>query len=166
MFFEIVIPFYMLITALLMWVVFSPFAEIENLDQWSIAKVEISDLLACFLPFAISLAIFDQLSANFAVARGFKIYLMGAIALSTLASLLAGLFIRSKIERMSPLKRMAMIGFVFPFGLPYSIVWSAPPILAVTSSTQHFLLTLAGTVLFGIILRALSIWICHGVESV
>ena len=146
------------------WAIFSPFAFIEDLQQWSFARIEITDLLALFLPFSLVLAL-----VNFTVPKDtFTVpviaLVLGAVTVLALFGLVVGLFLLAKMNRTTPAKRMTMIGVVIPLGFVLTIAWSALPLYGFGHSILHAIPATLGIPVGTLILRGLSVWVCESAE--
>ncbi len=160
---EIIVFFYMAISYMIAWAIFSPFAAIEDLRQWSFAKLETVDLLALVLPFSLGLA-----TATFVAKETFSLQtaalLLTGISIVAGSGLVLGLFLLAKMKSTTSAKRMAMIGIVLPVGFTLTIAWIGLPLYGFG---QSLLLAIPATLAIGLIaltLRGLSLWICSAIN--
>jgi len=156
---EIIVLPYMAISFAIAWAVFSPLSQIDGLDEWSFARIETADLFAVFLPISVLLAFvswtfpMDQVSVFWIVSIAI------AIVLFSLSGFVAGLFVLAKIDHVTTMKRVAIIGVILPFGSFLVLAWIALPLSALAGS---ILFALFATIAFGAatwILRRLSEWV-------
>ena len=156
---EIIVLPYMAISFAIAWAIFSPFTQIDGLDEWSFARVETSDLFAIFLPISGLLALFSWSFPVEKVSFFWFASIATVIVLFSLSGFVAGLFVLAKIDRVTTAKRVAIIGVILPFGSFLVLAWVALPLSA-----------LAGWVLFALFasiafasatwaLRCLSEWV-------
>lgn len=157
---EIIVLPYLVISFVIAWAIFSPFAKIDKVDRWHFAPVTISDLLATFLPNGL----FLSLATTSLPDDDTPVWLYGSIVLVSFllaaTSLAIGLFLLAKMLPISSLKRIAIIGVIVPLGATLTIAWVALPLWAFAYS---ILLSIPATlvlvpVTYG--LRMLSQWVC------
>lgn len=158
---EVIVLFYMAISFFIGWAIFSPFAAIEEMREWSFAKPEISDLLALFLPFSFSFSLL-----LWTVPRDVRsvelVTLFGAgVTLVSFLGLCLSLFFLAKMERMSPAKRMTMIGIVIPVGAFLTLGWISFPLYGFAKSTIFAIPATLFIPVATLILRGLSDWVCR-----
>ena len=147
------------------WAIFAPFAEVENLDEWSFAKIETSDLLATFLPISFLLATTTWLLQTDMIPPIIVAAIATSIFLFTLIAFFAGLFLLAKMNRPPSIKRMAIIGLIIPLGSFLTFAWVAVPLMAFAGSGFYSIpvtLTII-PITFG--LRAMSGWVCRNEKS-
>lgn len=152
----------MAISFAIAWVIFSPFAEIDDLQEWTFARIETSDLLAIFIPFSSLLAFFTWLVPADKLSAVALTSITIAIGLYTLASLLVGLFLLAKLERKSSFQRVAIIGIIIPLGSLLALAWFAVPLMAMTNSVVYAIPATLGVIPTTLVLRQLSGWVCRG----
>ena len=110
-FMEIIVLFLMAITVLIGWIVFSPFASLERIQEWTFAKPEVGDLLALFLPCSGGLALFTHFFAKYELSTIVLVSLIPSFILALAAVLLSGLYLLDKLRQPSSAKRIVLIGF-------------------------------------------------------
>jgi len=156
---EIIVLPYMGISFLIAWSIFSPFAQIEDLREWTFAKIETGDLLAIFLPFSFLMALM-----KWAVPVGsIPVWAWSAITVTVLlisvSGLIAGLFILAKTGQKSSFKRMAIIGVIFPLGSMLVLAWIALPVCAFANSIFYAVPATLMVVPITLAMRWLSGWV-------
>ncbi len=157
---EIIILPYMAISFIIGWAIFSPFADLEGLDTWTFARIEMSDLFGVFVPVSLlfACATWTLETANVAVV-GWSIVATG-IFLFSFFGFFAGLYLLAKMNQTAPLKRMALIGIVIPLGSLLTVTWFAIPIVAMGSSFVYAIPAAVAVVPITLALRWLSSWVC------
>ena len=157
---EIIILPYMAISFFIGWAIFSPFADLEGLDTWTFAPMEISDLLGVFVPVSLLFACATWVlkTANIA-AMGWSI-VATAIFLFAFSGFGVGLYLLAKMDQTAPLKRMALIGIVIPLGSLLTVSWFAIPVVAMGSSFVYAIPAAVAVVPITLALRWLSSWVC------
>jgi len=157
---EIIVFPYMAISFFIGWAIFSPFADIEDLDCWTFAKIETSDLFGAFLPISFLLAIFTWRIETNSISVFTWSFVAIASFLISLFGFVVGLYVLAKMKTTSPFKRMAMIGIVIPMGTLLTFAWIAFPLFGFANSIVHAfsatLLLIPVTWAF----RVLSCWVC------
>lgn len=158
---EIIILPYMAISFIIGWAIFSPFADLEGLDMWTFARIEISDLLGVFVPVSLlfACATWTLETANVR-AIGWSIVASG-IFLFAFLGFGAGLYLLAKMKQTAPLKRMALIGIVIPMGSLLTVTWFAIPVVAMASSIVYSIPAAAAVVPITCAFRWLSHWVCR-----
>ncbi len=155
---EIIVLPYMAISFSIGWAIFSPFAEIDDLHQWTFARIETSDLFATFLPFCLLWTIVTWATP----ASNFPVVALVSIAVTifsfTLFGFVVGLFLLAKIDRATPAKRMALIGVIVPLGSLLTIAWIALPLWASASSVLYAIPALVAVIPITLAFRGLSGW--------
>ena len=157
---EIIILPYMAISFMIGWAIFSPFADLEGLDAWTFARIEISDLFGVFVPISLFFACANGAlkTANVPVI-GWSI-VASAIFLFTFLGFGAGLYLLAKLKQTASLKRMALIGIVIPLGSLLTVFWFAIPVCAMASSFVYSIPAAVAIVPITFALRWLSNWVC------
>lgn len=159
---EIIILPYMAISFIIGWAIFSPLADLEGLDTWTFARIEMSDLLGVFVPVSLlfACATWDLRATNVAVF-GWSI-VATAIILFAFLGFAAGLYVLAKMKPTAPLKRMALIGIVIPMGSLLTVSWFAIPIFAMASSFVYSIPAAVAVIPITLALRWISNWVCTG----
>ncbi|MEM9410294.1 MAG: hypothetical protein AAGA30_04225 [Planctomycetota bacterium] len=160
--FEIFIPFYMAISFLIGWSIFSPFSTKIVSHSWAFAQIQLADFLALFFPCGIYLSV-----ANIWIGRDtFSLQMNAILIFSTMfmasAMLAAALFLLGQMSALDGSKRMVLVGIVVPMGLPLTVAWVILPIYAFTISIHLAVPALFAILMLSIVLRCLSVWICSG----
>lgn len=157
---EIVILPYMAISFIIGWAIFSPFADLEGLDAWTFAPIEMSDLFGVFVPVSLlfSWATWTFQTANVALV-GWSI-VASAIFLFAFLGFALGLYLLAKMKQTAPLKRMTLIGIVIPLGSLLTVTWFAIPVFAMASSIAYAIPATVALVPITLALRCLSNWVC------
>ncbi|MEM7783267.1 MAG: hypothetical protein AAF939_04330 [Planctomycetota bacterium] len=158
---EIIVIPYFAISCVIGWVIFSPFSAIEDLDDWTFAKVEIVDLLAIFLPIGLLLALSNQIIPFGKTPTVIVVIIASSIFLFAIFSFFVSLFVFAKLDNLAASKRMATIGILIPMGSILTLAWIAIPVVFYAS--YGFL---AAPITFAmmpltIVLRILSAWVCQ-----
>lgn len=157
---ELIVLPYMAISLLIGWTVFAPFAEIEELDEWTFAKIEISDILAIFLPIcailALSTWLFQATSTSFITMTLIAV----TILLFILFAFVTGLFLLAKMDKPPASKRMATIGIIIPLGTVLSLAWIIFPMLAFAGAGFFALPATLALIPITLMLRVMSAWVC------
>lgn len=162
---EIIVLPYMAISFMIGWAIFAPFAEIDNLDRWSFARIETSDLLATFLPISFLLAAITWLLQSETVPWIFVVAIAAMIFLFTLLALIAGLFLLAKLDHPTSIKRMAIIGLIIPLGSFLTFAWIAVPLTAFAASVLYSIPAALAILPITLCLRAMSHWVCRSEKS-
>ena len=157
---EIIVFPYMAVSFAIAWGIFSPFAQIEDLHDWTFAKIQTSDLFAIFLPFSFLLGAISWTSSTSTVPTVAWSLIAAAIFLLSLFGLVAGLFLLAKMNRIPPHKRTIMIGVVIPVGTLLTLAWIALPIFASLGSILFAIPATIAVVPVTLALRVLSCWVC------
>ena len=158
---EIIVLPYLAISFLIAWAVFSPFAKLDDLHEWTFARIETSDLLAVFLPFSVLLGMVTWATPTVTItALGWSL-IAAAIFLFTLFSFVVGLYLLVKMHQTPSLKRMALIGVIIPTGALLTLAWFVIPFAAFTSSILYAIPAAAAIIPVTFALRLLSIWVSH-----
>ena len=158
---EIIILPYMAISFIIGWAIFSPFADLEGLDTWTFAQIEMSDLFGVFLPVSLlfAAATWSLKTANVAVI-GWSI-VASAIFLFAFFGFIVGLYLLAKMKPTAPLKRMTLIGVVIPLGSSLTVLWFVIPVLATAGSIVYIIPGAVAVVPITLALRWLSSWVCR-----
>lgn len=158
---EIIVLPYMGISFAIAWAIFAPFAELDDLRQWSFARIEIADLLAVFLPISILMAVAIWTESP----RFFSIPLLVALTVAILliagCGFVIGLYLVSKMNDPPAAKRMAIIGIIVPLGSLLTLAWIAVPLWAAAYSILYSIPAAAAVVPIALALRGLSAWACQ-----
>jgi len=125
---EIIILPYLAISFLIAWAIFSPFAEIDDLHDWTFAKIELSDLFAIFLPCSFLLSLLKWATAGDDLPTLAWTLIGASILLLSIFGFVTGLFLLAKMNQKPPLKRMAIIGVIVPIGSLLTLAWIAFPV--------------------------------------
>ena len=157
--FEIFIPFYMAISCLIAWMVFSPFAFLDGTQSRKFAKIKTCDLLAVFLPLSGTLSLLTKPSGGISV--WFVLLVVSTALILSGFSLLAGLYLFEKMAAISAAKRIAVIGIIIPFGSSLTLAWVALPIYAFALSVHLAVPSLIAVAVMTTLLRIVSIWVCR-----
>ena len=144
------------------WVIFSPFAVIEDLHDWSIAKMETSDLFAIFLPCSVLLALLKWVSPADNLSTLTWALIASTILVISVHGLATGLFLLAKMNRKPPIKRMAIIGVIVPFGSLLTLAWILIPVFAFANSMFYAIPATTAIAPITLSLRWLSSWVCRG----
>ena len=162
---EIIVLPYMAISFLIGWAVFSPFAQIENLQDWKFARVETSDLFAIFLPTSYLLATVALVTR----IETLPWMVLSAIAIAILFlsffGLVAGLFLLAKIDSASSGRRITLIGVIIPIGALLTFAWIALPLTAFAGSFWYAIPATLIVIPLTFLLRILSGWVCKSSRS-
>jgi hypothetical protein len=158
---EIIILPYMAISFSIGWAIFSPFAEIEDLQQWTFARIETSDLFATFLPFCLLWPVVTWATPT----AYFPVVVLMSIAVTifmvTLFGFVVGLFLLAKIDHATPVKRMAIIGIIIPLGSLLTLAWIAFPLWAFAGSSIYAIPAVLAVIPITLVFRGLSDWACR-----
>ncbi len=155
----IVLPF-MTISFVIAWAVFAPFTSIDGMDSWTFAKIRTADLLAIFLPICVQLALANWLVALREISRLELSVVIGTIAVFSLTTFLCGLFVIEKMQNLSAVKRMTIIGLIVPLGTFLCFAWVVVPLLAFTSYAIYSIPLAILFVPLVFALRRLANWAC------
>lgn len=158
---EIILLPYMAISFSIAWAIFSPFAKIDDLQEWTFARIETSDLFAIFLPLSFLWAVVKWTTPDDVLSVPVLAFFGTAIFLLTFFGLVAGLFLLAKMYRTPPVKRMAVIGIIMPLGSLLTIAWIALPMLAYAGSILYAIPAILSVVPATLALRGLSGWVCE-----
>jgi len=159
---EIIILPYMAISFFIGWAIFSPFADLENIDRWTFAQIEMSDVLSVFLPVSFLLAFVTwALEATSVAFIGWSI-IAAAIFIFAFFGFAVGLYLLAKMNHKPPLKRMVLIGVIIPAGILLTLWWFTIPMVALAGSVAYSIPAVIAIVPFTWILRCLSNWVCTG----
>ena len=162
---EIIVLPYMVISFSIAWAVFSPFADVDGLHEWSFSKIETIDLLAIFLPACCLLAVFKLTVPSGTLSMPILGLIALFIVLFALSGLVVGLFLLAKMRRTSSFKRMAVIGIIVPLGSLLTIAWIGLPLVAFAGSVIFAIPATVAVVPLTWGLRVLSRWVCDTAES-
>ena len=154
----------MAISFFIAWAVFSPFAEIDDLHNWTFSKIETSDLFAIFLPCGFLLALVRWVVPVVQLPALAWALSAGAILRLSVLGFVTGLFLLAKMNRKPALKRMAIIGIVIPIGSLLTLAWIAIPFFAFASSMFYAIPATAAIAPITLALRWLNTWACK-IES-
>lgn len=158
---EIVILPYMAVSFAIGWAIFSPFSTLEELDSLSFARLETVDLISCFIPLSFLLAIATWAIPFSEATTVLLPVVVGVAIVFTIFSLAASLYLLSKIELKSSLRRMAVGGVVVPFGLLMAIAWIAVPLWAFSYSILYSMPATLAVAIATVVIRRLSVWVCE-----
>ena len=157
---EITILPYMAISFMIGWAIFSPFADLEGLDTWTFARIEMSDLFGVFVPVSLLFACASwTLKTAEVPVLGWSI-VASAIFLFASSGFAVGLYLLAKMQQTAPLKRMALIGIVIPLGSLLTVAWFAIPVCAMASSFVYSIPAAVAIVPITLALRWISNWVC------
>jgi len=157
---EIIILPYMAISFFIAWAIFSPFAEIEDLHDWTFSKIETVDLFAVFLPVCFLLALIQWAAPTDSLPALAWTLIMAAILILSISGFAIGLFLLAKMKPKPPLKRMAIIGVIVPIGSLLTLAWIAFPLFAFARSMFYAMPATLAIVPATLALRWLSGWAC------
>jgi len=157
---EIIILPYMAVSFAIGWAVFSPFSSLEDLDSLTFEKLTTIDILASFLPLCVMLSL--ALAANPKEASSTLLLVLLGVAILgfTIGGLAIGLFLLSKLQNVTSLKRIAINGVVIPFGSLLAIAWFVIPIWASSYSIFLSMPAMLALPVCVLALRAISDWAC------
>lgn len=158
---EIIVFPYMAISFAIAWAIFSPFAQLDDLQKWSFARIETIDLLAVFLPMSLLWAAVRAMTPDEYLSLPLLVVLASAILSLTLFGFLAGLFIIAKMQPPPAIKRMALIGIILPLGSLLTVAWIGLPLLAFAGSFLYAIPAIISVVPVTLGLRGLSGWVCQ-----
>lgn len=158
---EIIILPYMAVSFAIGWAVFSPFSSLDDLDSLTFEKLTTIDILASFLPLCVMLSISLAAIPKEAVTTLLLVLIVAAIFGFTIAGLAIGLFLLSKLENTTSLKRIAINGVVIPFGSQLAIAWFVIPIWASSYSIFMSMPAMLAIPICVLGLRAISDWTCN-----
>ncbi len=148
---------YFLTAICVAYAIFSPILNIPTVHSKDRVRLQLVDMFAAPLPFAIFFAAFNWFLADIGWYPLLAIVVVLAVALAFLAAFVCGMRVLSRMNVRSGLKRVAILGLVMPLGF----VMSATSILVVLSadSVQHSFVRL--TLVIGIVvcLRGLASWV-------
>ena len=159
--FEIVIPFYMAITVLIGWAIYSPFVGAGSSQEQSFAKIQLSDLFAVFLPTGVVLALATSAVPNEKMTFIGTMIVIAGTSFLALAGLLVGLFLLARMSKITVVKRMTMIGILIPASLPLILAWGLLPIYAFAVSIHLMIPATLAIAISTYFLRLISVWICN-----
>ena len=152
---------YLAISGVIGWLIFQPLLPTHESESLLPAKITITDLLAISLPISIAFS-FARLIAPLGDMSGSMQATVAVTALLVaIPWLAAGLFLVPKTFQITFFKRVAIMGFIAPFGIlltvgwigfliwacAYSLLYSVPSTVAIAAAT------------FG--LRMLGLWVCQ-----
>lgn len=157
---EIVLLPYMAISLAIGWAVFSPFSSIDDFDSISFSKIELVDLLACFLPVTILLSLTLSLLPDESQTPIVLSLVTLFIFVYVVLALGLGLFLLDKMPDATPFQRLILNGIVLPIGSLLTIAWVAIPIFARSYSIFGAILGVFVVVALTLVLRFLSSWSC------
>lgn len=163
---EIIVFPYMAISALFAWAIFSPFAVIEGLDEWSFSRLRTGDLLAIFLPIGLALTI-GNLILPTARRSTVSLAVLAILAICFgLFALFIGLFLFAKMKNASSAKRATTIAIVIPLGTLLVVGWIAVPAVAYAGPVHYSIPAVIGLVPITWGIRKLSSWVCDQEQQV
>ena len=162
---EIIVIPYMVISFSIAWAIFSPFAEVDGLNEWTFARLETSDLLAIFLPVCFLLATLKLATPTDTLSALTLGTIAIVIVLFSAAGLVSGLYLLAKMRKTSSAKRMAIIGIIMPLGSLLTIMWVALPLMALAGSILFAIPAAVAVVPLTWSLRILSKWVCDSAVS-
>ena len=157
---EIIILPYMAVSFAIGWAVFSPFSSLEDLDSLTFEKLTTVDILASFLPLCVTLSISLAAIPKDALTALLLTLIAAAIFGFTIMGLAIGLFLLSKLQNTTSLKRIAVNGIVIPFGSLLAIAWFVIPIWASSYSIFMSMPAMLAIPVCVLGLRAISDWTC------
>lgn len=158
---EIIVLPYIAVSFAIGWAIFSPFSRFEDLGRLTLDRLATSDLLAMFLPISLQLTVakwtltLETLSVWTLVAAAVTMLMF------TTCGLVVGLFLLDKMSRTTSLKRIAVIGVIIPLGAMLTIAWIAFPFIGYAYSISYTIPATLSVVLATLLLRWLSVWVCH-----
>lgn len=158
---EIILLPYMAISFSIAWAIFSPFAKIDDLQEWTFARIETSDLFAIFLPLSFLWAVVKWTTPEDLLSVPVLALSATGIFLLTFFGFVAGLFLLAKMNQTPPAKRMAVIGIIMPLGSLLTIAWFAVPMLASAGSILYAIPAILSVVPATLAFRGLSVWVCE-----
>lgn len=158
---EVIVLFYMAISFFIGWAIFSPFAEVEDLREWSFSRIETADLFAVFLPFSFFLSMILWTIPKESQTVPMVVVAIIGISILALVGFFVALFLLAKMAKTSPAKRMALIGIVMPLGSTLTLAWVVLPLVALANSILYAIPATFGIAIATLVLRLLSDWVCR-----
>ena len=158
---EIIILPYMAISFLIGGVIFSPFTAIDDLDDWTFAKIKTVDIFALFIPMCLLLALTTWGFQLESLPKAIVVCIVATIVVFVLLAFFAGLFVLAKLQNPAPLRRLVLIGLIMPLGAFLTLAWIAVPLLAYAGSIYYSLPATLSFIPLTLGLRALSAWVCQ-----
>ena len=156
---EIIVLPYMAISFAIAFAIFSPLNQIDDLHDWSFARIETGDLFAVFLPISGFLALVSWLGRGDTIPVSWLVLIATAIVLFSFAGFVAGLYVLAKLEKASVAKRVSLIGVILPLGSFLVIAWITVPAMALAGSIYFSIGAAIALVPVTWILRMMSIWV-------
>ncbi len=148
---------YILCSAIVAYLIFSPFKFIARTRPNDGARFQITDLLAIFIPFQVGFSSLDLIFPGINWNASVAMYVCSILMLITGIAWIYGMRLLWRMEVRNWIKRVALLGIVMPAGLVISST-SMPILMSVQSLEQTVirLFVLSGTIVF---LRFVAVWV-------
>ena len=117
--------------------------------------------MAIFLPISLLLSLATWALPPDTVPALIVVLVVIAICLFAGAALMGGLFLLAKLNPLTSLKRMVMVGIIIPLGSSLTLAWIAVPVWAYASSIVYLIPATLMIIPVTLALRGLSVWVCR-----